>query len=140
MTDPMVFPNFVASFLGHFDGQEILGHKVVTSLILTTIDPASGEVILHGRNMQKRDANGMRNQRTRFSLYGHDYWTAESIAEVIHSSLLDDGVTIEPNIMNPELAFFDHIESEQAPFLQESPGLTSIVFVFDLVAVSRSIN
>lgn len=136
----LLFHNFVTSYLGHVDGTEILGHKITSSRILTTIDPSAGHVIVHAKNQQKTDANGMRNQRVRVSVYGHDVTTTENIADVLHSAITGSAVLIPPNDLNPDQTFFDHVDSEQAPTIAESPGLTSTCFTFDIVAVSRSIS
>lgn len=136
----LLFHNFLTSYLGHIHGTEVLGHKVEGYLTLTAIDPEPGEVIVHAANLQKRDANGMRNQRVRVYVYGHNLLVTENIAEVLHAAIVGHGVTIPGNDLNPDQTFFDHIDSEQAPTQMQSHGLTSVCFNFDLVAVSRAIN
>lgn len=136
----LIFHNFLTSYVGHIDGTTVLGNEIFGATLLTTIDPPAGQMIVHARNLQKRDANGMRNQRVRVSVYGHGVTATEDVAEVLHSAILGSGVVIPPNALNPERTFFDHIDSEQAPVMAESPGLTSVCFYFDVVAVSRSIS
>lgn len=136
----LLFHNFLTSYLGHIDGTEILDHKIVAYRVLTAIDPKPGEVIVQATNLQKRDANGMRNQRVRVYVYGLGLSTTEDIAEVLHAAIVGDGVVIPSNDLNPDRTFFDHIDSEQAPIQTQSHGLKSVGFQFDVVAVSRAIS
>lgn len=136
----LLFHNFLTSYLGHIQGTEILGHTVQSYPVLTAIDPKPGEVIVHAVNLQKRDANGMRNQRVRVYVYGHSVSTTEDIAEVLHAAIVGDGVVIPPNDLNQDQTFFDHIDSEQGPTQSQSHGLSSVLFNFDVVAVSRAIS
>lgn len=135
----MVFYDYLDAFLGHIDGMEVLDHTIKSQVILTSVDPEPGTVIVHGRVMENRDANGIRNERTRYQVYGHGYRTTKGIAEALHGGALGSGVLI-PASDRSDQAFFDHVDSEQAPSLHESPGLTSMCFQFDLTAVSRSIS
>lgn len=139
----LLFHDFLTSYLAHIDGTEVLGHEIHSYPVLTAIDPPAGAVIVHAANLQKRDANGMRNQRVRVYVYGHGVSTTADIAEVLHAAIVDSGVLIpgkKDRNWNTEQTFFDHIDSEQAPTQMQSHGLTSVCFNFDLVAVSRAIN
>lgn len=136
---PEIYPNFRTSYAGHIDGLEVLDHKVYAMTRLTSVDPSEGYVIVHVKNMQKRDANGIRNQRVRITLYGHDDETTEAIAEVLHAAICGSSVVIPCSELNQEQTFYDFVNSEQAPTENESPGLTSASYVFDLSVLARSI-
>lgn len=136
----LLFHDFITSYVGHIDGMTVLDTEIFGATLLTNIDPPAGQMIVHARNMQKRDANGMRNQRVRVSVYGHGVSATGDVAEVLHSAIVGSGVVLPPNKLNPDQTFFDHVDSEQAPVMAESPGISSVCFYFDVVAVSRSIS
>lgn len=136
---PEIYANFRTSYAGHIDGMEVLGHQIVSMTKLVSVDPPEGHVIVHVRNLQKRDANGMRTQRVRITVYGHGDDETESIAEVLHAAICGSSVVLPPNHLNPDQTFFDHVNSEQSPTEYESPGLISSSYTFDLAVVSRSI-
>lgn len=134
-----IYHDFLASYLGEIDGETVLGETVRSELILKTVDPPKSGVTVHGELMQQRDANGMRTQRVRVTVYGHEYQKTKDVAEVLHATVVGSAKLFDPNQWCGERTFFDHVESEQAPRLNQSQGLTSVAIVFDLSVTSRPV-